>query len=106
MVQPHDRRGAPFAAALPIVPFRGREHLNRLVAFVESQGVGVANPHRYILEEGSRVENVDELLAAKHENDPAGLLNPGKFRAAFAEGERAGHGFRPSSMSLARQRVL
>ncbi|MGH2387638.1 MAG: FAD-binding oxidoreductase [Chloroflexota bacterium] len=98
--------GAPFAAALPIVPFRGREHLNRLVAFVEAQGVGVANPHRYILEEGSRVENVDELLAAKHENDPAGLLNQGKFRAAFAEGERAGHGFRPSSMSLARQRVL
>lgn len=98
--------GAPFAAALPIVAFKGREHLNRLVAFVESQGVGVANPHRYILEEGSRVENVEQLLQAKQVNDPAGLLNPGKFRAAFAAGEQEGHGFRPSSMSLARQRVL
>ncbi|HVA89223.1 MAG TPA: FAD-binding oxidoreductase [Chloroflexota bacterium] len=98
--------GLPFTAALPIVRYRGREHLDRMVEFIESVGVGVANPHRFVLEEGSKVENVDELLRAKRENDPAGLLNPGKFRAAFAEGEETGHAFKPASMTLARQRVL
>ncbi|HVC80290.1 MAG TPA: FAD-binding oxidoreductase [Chloroflexota bacterium] len=98
--------GSPFTAALPIVRYRGREHLDRMVEFVESVGVGVANPHRYVLEEGSKVENVEELLRAKRENDPAGLLNPGKFQAAFTAGEQTGHTFKPASMTLARQRVL
>jgi hypothetical protein len=52
------------------------------------------------------VDNVDELLAAKRRNDPAGLLNPGKFRAAFGEGEQPTHSFKPASMSLARRRPL
>lgn len=73
--------GEQFLASLPIVAYKGREHLDRMVDFVESAGVGVANPHRYILEEGSRVRNVDEVLAAKRRNDPAGLLNPGKLGA-------------------------
>jgi FAD/FMN-containing dehydrogenase len=98
--------GEPFTAALPIIRYHGRAHLDRMVEFVESVGVGVANPHRYVLEEGSKVENVEELLRAKRENDPAGLLNPGKFQSAFAEGERSGHTFKPASMTLARQRVL
>ncbi len=98
--------GAPFVGSLPIVRFRGRQHLDRMVEFIESLGVGIANPHRYILEEGTRVENVEDLLRTKRENDPAGLLNPGKFRAAFTEGERAGHSFKQATMSLARQRQL
>lgn len=98
--------GAPFAGSLPIVPYQGRAAMDRMVEFLESIGIGIANPHRFILEEGSRVDNVDELLAAKRRNDPAGLLNPGKFRAAFAEGETPAHSFKAASMSLARRRAL
>ena len=57
--------GKPFASSLPIVPYRGREYLDRMVTFLEGIGVGIANPHRYILEEGSRVDNVAEIVAMK-----------------------------------------
>jgi FAD/FMN-containing dehydrogenase len=98
--------GRPFAAALPIIHYSGRADLDRMVGFLESIGIGVANPHRYVLEEGSRVENVEELLAAKREYDPKGLLNPGKLRAALGPGESAGHSFKAASMSLARRREV
>jgi len=91
--------GKPFLASLPIIPYKGREHLDRMVAFLESIGVGVANPHRYVLEQGSAVENLAELLAAKRRNDPHGLLNPGKLQA-WLDGDAAPTA-RPASMSLA-----
>jgi FAD/FMN-containing dehydrogenase len=98
--------GRPFAAALPIVKYSGRSDLDRMVAFLESIGVGVANPHRYMLEEGSQVQNLQELLDTKSVFDPKGLLNPGKLRAALAPGESTGHSFKSATMSLARQREL
>lgn len=98
--------GKPFASSLPIIPYKGREHLDEVVNFLESIGMRIANPHRYVLEEGSRVDNVAELVTTKRRNDPANLLNPGKVRAALAEGEQLGHTFRPASMSLARRRDL
>lgn len=73
--------GAPFLASLPIIPYRGRAHLDRMIDFLNAIGVSVANPHRYVLEEGGRIDNVAEMLATKRRNDPAGLLNPGKFGA-------------------------
>jgi FAD/FMN-containing dehydrogenase len=93
--------GAPFLASLPIVAYRGQEHLDHMIEFLEGLEVSVANPHRYVLEEGSRVENVAELVETKRRNDPAGLLNPGKL-AAWTE-----HGTVPrkqASLSLARTR--
>jgi FAD/FMN-containing dehydrogenase len=98
--------GQPFAGSLPIIAYEGRERLDRVVELFESLGVGIANPHRYLLEEGSQVDNLDELVAAKHAYDPAGLLNPGKLRAVLGPGEKAAHTFKPASMSLARQREL
>jgi FAD/FMN-containing dehydrogenase len=98
--------GEPFAGSLPIIRYEGREQLDRMVEFLESMGIGIANPHRYVLEEGSRVDNLKELLDAKRKYDPAGLLNPGKLRGALGPGETAGHTFKPASMSLARQRQL
>jgi hypothetical protein len=98
--------GKPFASSLPIIRYKGRERLDQMVSFLEGIGVRIANPHRYILEEGSRVDNIVELLAVKRQNDPANLLNPGKVRAALPEGEQLGHSFKPASMSLARRRDL
>lgn len=93
--------GAPFLASLPIVAYRGRDHLDQMVAFLESIDVFVANPHRYVLEEGSNVENMDELLETKRRNDPAGLLNPGKLAAWTEHGTMVR---KRSTLGLARTR--
>jgi FAD/FMN-containing dehydrogenase len=91
--------GAPFLASLPIVAYHGREALDRLVEFLESIEVFVANPHRYVLEQGSRVDNIEELLETKRRMDPAGLLNPGKLGAW--DSHAAGLPLRTASLSLA-----
>ncbi len=93
--------GAPFAGSLPIVPFKGREHLNRMIAFLEDIGVSIANPHTCVLEEGSRTDNVDEILRVKRRNDPAGLLNPGKLYAARDDATPRSQ--RTSTLGLARR---
>jgi FAD/FMN-containing dehydrogenase len=74
--------GRPFVGALPIVPYQSEQYIDRMIAFLESIGMFVANPHTYVLEEGSRTDNVAELLEMKRRHDPAGLLNPGKLGAA------------------------
>jgi FAD/FMN-containing dehydrogenase len=65
-------------ASLPIIPYRGAAYLDRMIAFLEGIGIFIANPHTYVLEEGTQVENLPALLETKRQNDPAGLLNPGK----------------------------
>jgi FAD/FMN-containing dehydrogenase len=41
----------------------------------------VADPHTFILEDGG-MKTIDEAqLAFKRQNDPLGLLNPGKMKA-------------------------
>jgi len=94
--------GAPFAGALPILPYRGRAALDDTIAFLEGIGVSIANPHTYVLEEGSRTDNASDLLAAKRRNDPAGLLNPGKLAAAGPFGPDGGAG-RAATLGLARR---
>jgi len=74
--------GAPLVEMLPIFPYRGRDQLEAMIADFEGLGLAVGNPHTYVLEEGSSVEDIDGLLAAKKRYDPAGLLNPGKLAAA------------------------
>ncbi len=91
--------GAPFVGALPILPYHGRAALDETILFLEDIGVSIANPHTYVLEEGSRTDNVADLLAAKRRNDPAGLLNPGKLAAAGSASDRR----KVSTLGLARR---
>lgn len=93
--------GAPFAGSLPILPYKGRERLDETIAFLDSIGVSIANPHTYVLEEGSNTDNADDLAAAKRRNDPAGLLNVGKLRAA----DDGAVPLRRSTLGLARRRL-
>lgn len=93
--------GAPFASSLPIIPYRGRAEIDRMIAFLEGIDVSVANPHTYVLEEGSRTDNAPELLAAKRRNDPTGLLNPGKLAAAS---DGVGVTGKSATLGLARNR--
>ncbi|MEM8875594.1 MAG: FAD-binding oxidoreductase [Planctomycetota bacterium] len=85
--------GAPSVGAMPIVPYRGEESIAETIDFLGSVGIGVANPHTWVLEDGGLVDGAQALLRAKRENDPRGLLNPGKLRAAFTDDRERGRAF-------------
>lgn len=65
--------------ALPLVRFQSEERLYEIVAFCESIGVKIFDPHTWVLEQGGRGE-VGSMARKKRENDPRGLLNPGKMK--------------------------
>jgi len=68
-------------SALPIVRYTTEERLNEIIALHEKNGVFIANPHVYTLEDGSRHKSTGaDQLGMKAEADPYGLLNPGKMR--------------------------
>ncbi|HEY8579173.1 MAG TPA: FAD-binding oxidoreductase [Beijerinckiaceae bacterium] len=70
------------ASSIPVLRYRSAERLDEIIAFHERNGVMVANPHVYTLEDGSRHKRADaDQLGFKQEVDPAGLLNPGKMRS-------------------------
>jgi FAD/FMN-containing dehydrogenase len=74
--------GQPTCSALPIVRYRDEARLNHIIATFEANGVFIANPHVYTLEDGSRHKLVDvDHAGFKREVDPMGLLNPGKMRS-------------------------
>ena len=70
------------ASALPVIRFTSAERLDAIMAIHEENGVMIANPHVYTLEDGSRHKRADvDQIGFKREVDPAGLLNPGKMRS-------------------------
>jgi hypothetical protein len=69
------------AFGLPLVRFTSEQRLYEIIAWLEAAGCRVADPHTFILEDGG-MKTVDEAqLAFKKQNDPLGLLNPGKMKA-------------------------
>ncbi|MEM6381856.1 MAG: FAD-binding oxidoreductase [Pseudomonadota bacterium] len=61
-------------------PFTSPERLSEIIALHEDNGVPVANPHVFTVEDGSRHKRVPgDQLAFKARVDPYGLLNPGKM---------------------------
>ncbi len=59
------------------------ETLDELMAYCQSVGVKVLNPHSYVVEEGGFVGDVAQMLALKATCDPYGILNPGKLGNSF-----------------------
>ena len=55
--------------------------LDEIIRLYEAEGIMIANPHVYTLEDGSRHKRADaDQLGFKQDIDPYGLLNPGKMR--------------------------
>ncbi|MFN3361107.1 MAG: FAD-binding oxidoreductase [Pseudanabaenaceae cyanobacterium] len=73
--------GKVIPAAIPLVRFTTADRMAELIQLHEAQGVLVANPHTYILEDGGMKTIDREQLAFKQRVDPKGLMNPGKMRA-------------------------
>ena len=69
------------AFGLQLVRFTSEQRLYEVIAWLEAAGCPVADPHTFILEDGG-MKTIDEAqLAFKRQNDPLGLLNPGKMKA-------------------------
>ncbi len=77
--------GVVIPAALQVVRFTTSDRLNEIIEYHESQGVFIANPHTYILEDGG-MKTVDyDQLNFKRMVDPYGLMNPDKMKAWQSE---------------------
>lgn len=73
--------GVVIPAAIQVVRFTTSDRLNEIIRYHEAQGVFIANPHTYILEDGG-MKTVDyEQLNFKRMVDPYGLMNPDKMKA-------------------------
>ncbi len=73
-------RGTVIAGALQLVLYTTEERLNEIIRYHEAQGVMIANPHTYIIEDGGRKVIDPEQLKFKEMVDPYGLMNPGKSK--------------------------
>ncbi|MCX7594387.1 MAG: FAD-binding oxidoreductase [Fischerella sp.] len=72
--------GKAIPAALQLVRYTTEERLNEIIRAHEEQGVFIANPHTYIIEDGGRKVIDPEQLKFKEMVDPYGLMNPGKSK--------------------------
>ena len=72
--------GVVIPAAIQVVRFTTGDRLNEIIAYHEAQGVFIANPHTYILEDGGMKVVDENQLNFKRLVDPYGLMNPDKMR--------------------------
>lgn len=72
--------GSVIPAAIQLVRFTNAERLKEIITYHESQGVFIANPHTYILEDGGMKVVDHNQLNFKRMVDPYGLMNPDKMR--------------------------
>jgi FAD/FMN-containing dehydrogenase len=74
------KEGAMNCSGLQLVRYQSDERLNQIMQIHQEQGVYIANPHVYIVEDGKQGQVNPDVVATKMRFDPAGLLNPGKLR--------------------------
>lgn len=74
------RDGTLTCNGLPIVRYTTDERLDEIMQIYRDHGVGVANPHVYVVEDGKQGEVNPAVVMKKVAFDPHGLLNPGKLR--------------------------
>jgi FAD/FMN-containing dehydrogenase len=77
--------GEVVPAGLQLLRYSTTERLNEIIRYHEQQGVFIANPHTYIIEDGGRKVIDPEQLKFKEMVDPFGLMNPGKSKALMAK---------------------
>ncbi len=74
------KEGAMNCSGLQLVRFRNEARLNEIMQIHRDNGVYIANPHVYMVEDGKQGQINADVVATKLRFDPAGLLNPGKLR--------------------------
>ena len=67
--------------ALPLVRYRGKDEMYRLIAELEeTDGCTIFDPHVVTIEDGGMKEIDTTQIDFKKRADPYGLMNPGKTR--------------------------
>lgn len=67
--------------ALPLVRYRGKDEMYRLIAELEqTDGCTIFDPHVVTIEDGGMKQIDDAQIRFKMQADPYGLMNPGKTR--------------------------
>jgi FAD/FMN-containing dehydrogenase len=74
-------KGAVTCSGLPIVRWKGESRLREVMRILEEEGVYIADPHTWVVEDGGKKSINPRHVDLKIAMDPAGLLNPGKLRA-------------------------
>jgi FAD/FMN-containing dehydrogenase len=70
-------------SGLPALFTSDPREIDAVITFCSEIGVGVANPHSYVVKEGGMVKDIAGVVAFKQSIDPFGLLNPGKLEGTF-----------------------
>lgn len=66
------------AFGIPVMRFTTEKRLHEVIDELEKKfGIGVFNPHTYVLEDGGMKQTDEQQLAFKRLVDPTGLMNPG-----------------------------
>lgn len=83
--------GHATCTALPLLRYRGPEHLDDVIRRFRELGIRVNNPHVNVVEDGKFGGAVPpEMMALKRRFDPRGLLNPGKLKSWVSAGVELG----------------
>ena len=73
--------GACNCSGLQLIRYTSDERLDEIMQIHREHGVGINNPHVFVLEDGKHAGIDPKMLAMKRRFDPRGLLNPGKLRS-------------------------
>jgi FAD/FMN-containing dehydrogenase len=74
------KEGEMTCSGLQLVKYTSEERLNEIMQIHRDQGVYIANPHVYLVEDGKQGQINADVVATKMRFDPQGLLNPGKLK--------------------------
>ncbi len=74
------KEGEMTCSGLQLVRYRDEARLNEIMQIHRDQGVYIANPHVFLVEDGKQGQINPDVVATKMRFDPAGLLNPGKLK--------------------------
>jgi FAD/FMN-containing dehydrogenase len=74
------KEGEMTCSGLQLVRYTTDARLNEVMQIHRDQGVYIANPHVYLVEDGKQGQINPDVVATKMRFDPAGLLNPGKLK--------------------------
>jgi FAD/FMN-containing dehydrogenase len=74
------KEGMMTCSGLQLVRYSTEKRLNEIMQLHRDNGVYIANPHVFMVEDGKQGMVNPDVVATKMRFDPQGLLNPGKLR--------------------------
>lgn len=84
--KPTGEFGLVVPVLIPVIEYVSDDHLGAVIAAAEALGIASSNPHTCYLDGDPESPAIAAQLALKRAADPKGLLNPGKFKPAAANG--------------------